>query len=167
MDLKEQIIKELVEKGIFEAIGDGISIQNVNFKILYQNKIQKKMIGDHVGEYCYAAYEKRKKTCTGCPLAETFKDGKIHTKERSAPTDKGVIYVEITTSPIRVATGEIIAGIEVVRDITERKQKDEEIKNRMEELENYYQMAVHRELKMKQQKEEIEKLKSELSKYKK
>jgi PAS domain S-box-containing protein len=124
---KEQIIKELVEKGVFEAIGDGISIQDTNFKVLYQNKVHKSMIGDHAGEYCYHAYEKREKACKGCPLAETFKDGKIHTRERSAPTDKGTLYVEITSSPIKVPTGEIIAGIEVVRDITERKRLDKNL----------------------------------------
>jgi PAS domain-containing protein len=167
MDSREQIIHELVEKGIFEAIGDGISIQDTNFKILYQNKIHKNMIGDHAGEYCYNAYEKRIITCEGCPLAETFKDGKIHTKERSAPTDKGTIYVEITTSPIKIPTGEIMAGIEVVRDITERKKMDREIKNRIKELEDFYNMTINRELKMKQLKEEIEQLKAELLKYKK
>jgi PAS domain S-box-containing protein len=124
MDPREQIINEIVEKGIFDAIGDGISIQDTNFKILYQNDVHKKIIGNHVGEYCYNAYEKRKNRCKGCPLAETFKDGEIHTKERSAPTDKGIIYVEITSSPIKVPTGEIIAGVEVVRDVTERKKSE-------------------------------------------
>ena len=37
---------------------------------------------------------------------------------------------------------------------------------RVEELEAFYQMAVGRELKMKELKEEIEILKSELAKYK-
>jgi PAS domain S-box-containing protein len=128
MNPKEQIIHELVEKGVFDAIGDGISIQNTNYKILYQNKIHKDLVGSHVGEYCYNSYEKRKDRCKGCPLAETFKDGEIHRRERSAPTDKGTIYVEITTSPIKVPSGEIIAGIEVVRDITERKNLEEKLK---------------------------------------
>jgi PAS domain S-box-containing protein len=128
MDQREQIIHEFVEKGIYDAIGDGISIQDTNYKILYQNKIHINLVGSHVGEYCYNAYEKRKERCKGCPLAETFKDGEIHTKERSAPTDKGTLYVEITTSAIKVPTGEIIAGIEVVRDITERKRLDKNLK---------------------------------------
>ncbi|MHC4183846.1 MAG: PAS domain-containing protein [Planctomycetota bacterium] len=123
---KEQIINELVEKGVYEAIGDGISIQDTNFKILYQNKIHKSIIGDHVGEYCYKAYEKKEKTCNGCPLVETFKDGNIYTKERSTSIDKRTIYVEITSSPIKVPTGEIIAGVEIVRDITKRKRLEEE-----------------------------------------
>jgi hypothetical protein len=84
MNYKEQIVQELIEKGVFDAVGDGISIQDTNFKILYQNKVHINFVGKHVGEYCYNAYEKRKERCKGCPLAETFKDGEIHTKERSA-----------------------------------------------------------------------------------
>ncbi|MHA2219412.1 MAG: PAS domain-containing protein [Candidatus Hodarchaeales archaeon] len=138
MDPREQIINELVEKGVFEAIGDGISIQDTNFKVLYQNKVHISMIGAHAGEYCYHAYEKREKRCEGCPLAETFKDGEIHTRERSAPTDKGTIYVEITSSPIKVPTGEIIAGIEVVRDITERKKTEDALEKSENELRSIY-----------------------------
>jgi PAS domain S-box-containing protein len=174
MNYKEQIISELVEKGVFEAIGDGISIQDTNYKVLYQNKVHINLVGSHVGEYCYNAYEKREDRCKGCPLADTFKDGEIHTKERSAPTDKGTLYVEITTSAIKVPTGEIIAGIEVVRDITERKKIEGELKRRVNELEEFYSMSVGRELRMQElknkiekQKSEIKKLESELSRYKK
>lgn len=124
MNYKEQIVHEIIEKGVFDALGDGISIQDMKYKILYQNKVHISFIGNHVGKYCYKAYEKRKNRCKGCPLEETFKDGKIHTKERSTSIDNGTLYVEITTSPIKVATGEIIAGIEIVRDITERKLMD-------------------------------------------
>jgi polyhydroxyalkanoate synthesis regulator phasin len=54
----------------------------------------------------------------------------------------------------------------VGRDITERKKTEKEIRKRVEELENFYKITITRKIKMKQQKEEIEKLKSELSKYK-
>jgi PAS domain S-box-containing protein len=131
----EQVIKETLEQGIIEAIGDAISIQNPDFKILYQNQAHKDIIGDHVGEHCYQAYEQRDSVCEGCPLAMTFQDGGIYTKERSAPTDRGTIYVEITSSPLRDKTGKIIAGIEVVRDITERKTVEFYIERNAEILE--------------------------------
>jgi PAS domain S-box-containing protein len=127
MNYKEKKISALVEKGIFESIGDGISIQDTNFKILYQNKVHKNLLGNHLGQYCYNAYGKKEETCTGCPLAETFKDGKIHTRERSVPSDTETLFVEITSSAIKIPTGEIIAGIEVVRDISERKIIEEEL----------------------------------------
>lgn len=52
-------------------------------------------------------------------------------------------------------------------DITERKRMEEELRKRIEDLEKFYDMAVSRELKMKEMKNEIESLKVELSKYKK
>lgn len=51
-------------------------------------------------------------------------------------------------------------------DITERKLMGEELRKRVEELERFYDMAVSRELKLKEMKNEIESLKVELSKYK-
>jgi DNA-binding NtrC family response regulator len=48
-----------------------------------------------------------------------------------------------------------------------RKKAEEELKNRVKELEDFYNMAVLRELKMVELKKEIENLKEELSKYKK
>jgi PAS domain S-box-containing protein len=60
------------------------------------------------------------------------------------------------------------------RDITERKKAEESLKSseqelikRVKELEEFYGMAVGRELRMKQLKNEIEKLTKELEKYKK
>jgi PAS domain S-box-containing protein len=74
------------------------------------------------------AYERNEQRCEGCGVAQVFKDGGTHVVERSAPTDKGIIYVEITASPLRDSTGNIVAGIEVVHDITKRKQSEEAIR---------------------------------------
>jgi hypothetical protein len=61
-----------------------------------------------------------------------------------------------------------------IRDITERKKsenalkkKEKELKERVKELEEFYDMAVGREIRMSQLKEENEELKKELEKYKK
>lgn len=116
----EQIIKDIAEQGVLEAIGDAVSIQDTDFRILYQNQAHKDIIGDHFGKHCYEAYERRKFVCEACPIAMTFEDGGVHTQERSAPTDAGTITVEITASPLRDKKGKIVAGIEVARDITQK-----------------------------------------------
>lgn len=133
-ELRNAVTKADEEKAkseaIIAAIGDGISIQDTNFKILYQNQVHKNFVGDHVGEYCYMAYEKREDVCQGCPVAMSFEDGRIHMSERSVTTEEGISYYEITSSPLKDSSSKIIAGIEVVRDITERKRIEEDIKIR-------------------------------------
>lgn len=120
-----QLIKEISQaEGIISAIGDGISILDRTFQILYENQAHRDMMGAHVGEKCYKAYPKRQGICGGCPVALAFKDGKVHTVEREIQTDKGTRYTEITASPLQDSKGNIIAGIEVVRDITDRKQTE-------------------------------------------
>jgi PAS domain S-box-containing protein len=54
-------------------------------------------------------------------------------------------------------TGTLSSG----EDITLRKKIEQELKDRIEELESFYEMSIERELKMKQLKEEITRLKSE------
>jgi len=106
---------------IIEAMGDGVSIQDTHFRVLYQNTAHKKLAGDHIGEYCYAAYEHRDRVCEGCPVAMSFDDGLVHRTERDVDTDFGNISVEITSSPLKDAVGRVIAAVEIVRDTSLRK----------------------------------------------
>ncbi len=132
----EAALKKALEKAgaeqsksdaILAAIGDGISIQDRDMTILFQNEIHKKMKGDNVGSFCYQAYEQNSKPCKGCPVVASFHDGKVHKEERSVPVPNGTRYVEITASPLIDQNGEIYAGIEVVRDITNTKRMTEEV----------------------------------------
>ncbi len=117
-------------EAIITALGDGLIIQDTDYKIIYQNQVQKDSYGDREGELCYRAYEGNDKICEDCPVEKTFKDGKIHRSERRIPTDKGVSYYELTSSPLRDSEGKIIAGVKIIRDITTRKHADDE-KNRL------------------------------------
>ncbi|MGQ9569422.1 MAG: response regulator [Thermodesulfovibrionales bacterium] len=54
-----------------------------------------------------------------------------------------------------------------VEERNARKRAEEQLKKRFKELEEFYEMAVNRELKMVELKEEIERLKEELRRYRK
>jgi PAS domain S-box-containing protein len=115
------------EKSRFEAIiaamGEGISIQDRNYRVLYQNQVHRGLVGGgHVGEMCYRAYQRREQVCPGCHLARAYLDGKVHRAEQSRTNKDGVLHYEIVASPLLDPSGEVIAGIEMVRDITARKQ---------------------------------------------
>jgi PAS domain S-box-containing protein len=130
---KEELVKKVVtekakEDAILGAIGEGISIQDTQFKVLYQNQLHREMMGSHIGEYCYKAFQKREQVCEECHLAMTFKDGRTHKREQKVITDKGTVYLEITASPLTDLSGKLIAGIDVARDITERRVMEERLR---------------------------------------
>ncbi|HEY9205770.1 MAG TPA: PAS domain S-box protein [Candidatus Methanoperedens sp.] len=129
-------------EAILAAMGDAVSIQDTDFKILYQNTIHIGIIGDHKGEYCYRAYENRNHICDGCPVAMSFKDGKIHTEERSITKGNELSCFEITASPLRDSKGNIIAGIEICRDVTGRKQAEKLIIESEEKYKNLVELTT-------------------------
>ena len=140
--LKKAADEKARSEAIIAAMGDGISIQDRSFRVLYQNRIHRELVGEHVGEYCYRAYQGRDLVCDGCHVAMSFDDGKIHKKEQSRQTEKGTFHYEIISSPLRDSKGEIIAGIEAVRDITGRKQMEITLR---ESEEGFKTLAIERE----------------------
>jgi len=61
---------------------------------------------------------------------------------------------------------ELIARIKQVKMCEELKKREQELKKKVKELEEFYDMAVGRELRMKELKEEIEELKEASERYK-
>jgi PAS domain S-box-containing protein len=92
-----------------------------------------------IGRHCYEVLHRSEIPCTEfrgtCPVRTVFETG------GSAMTvhlhydryDRGH-YVEIGASPIKDSEGNIIAVIEVLRDITEKKEKEEKILRQNREL---------------------------------
>lgn len=121
---KQSDLKKVIQTGsaaILAALGDAISIQDTELRIIYQNNAHISLMGSHPGEFCYAAYQGKDAPCPGCHLLESFKDGLVHRREAS--TDKpgrGRMHVEIISTPLSNENGEIIGGVESVRDITKR-----------------------------------------------
>ena len=107
-------------EAIIAAIGEGISIQDRDFRVLYQNEVHRNLAGPHVGDLCHEAYRSLPSVCGDCPLARAFADGRVHSAERVLEGPDGIRHIEITSSPLRDASGAIVAGIELVRDVTDR-----------------------------------------------
>lgn len=122
-------------EAILASMSDAISVQDTDFKVLYQNQAHRELMGEHVGEFCYAAYQHKDAVCEGCHLAISFRDGLRHRREASAVTERGMRYVEIISSPLRDANGAIVAGIESVRDITERREAEEKLRQQQTAME--------------------------------
>ena len=113
-------------EAIIAAMGDGISIHSPDYAILYENKVLRELIGKREGAACHRFHGCLSRGRDECPVVRTFADGRIHTVESEAVTDRGAVPVEITTSPIRGAAGEVASVVSLVRDISERKHAEEE-----------------------------------------
>ncbi len=134
---------------VLEALGDAISIQDPDLKILYQNPRHIQMMGNQLGKYCYEAYQNRDTVCPGCHLLVAFRERKTSRRITSTThSSRGTIHVEIIASPLVDENGTIVAGIEAVRDITERKLMEERLQAITSDLEQkaWKLMAANKEL---------------------
>jgi signal transduction histidine kinase len=93
------------------------------------------LIGDLVGKVCYQAGEGRDAVCDDCPVELSFQDGLVHRAERTRNTGTATFSLDITSSPLRDAAGNIVAVVELVRDNTEKKRAEEALRRSHEKLE--------------------------------
>ena len=114
-------------EAVLAAVGDGITVQDREFRVLYQNSVHRELYGDHAGECCYQAYHGRDRLCDGCLLERSFRDGSVHRREVPVSVAGGLVHRELTSSPLKDVRGRIIAGVEVVRDITDRKRLETQL----------------------------------------
>jgi len=116
-------------ESILSTIDEGISIQSTDFKVLYQNQAHMRIFGGNTGgEHCYQAFIHADSLCPGCPVEEVFRDGNVHKLEKEISKNGEVRFIEIKASPVRDASGNIVAGIEAVRDITECKSSEKKMR---------------------------------------
>jgi PAS domain S-box-containing protein len=127
---------EIGSRAILDAIGDAISIQDRDLRIVYQNRAHIRLMGEHLGEYCYAAYQHKSEACDGCHLLQSFADGEVHRRQTSAVVpERGTIHTEIVSAPVRDSSGEIVGGIESVRDVTGRVLMEQRLQKQLAAIE--------------------------------
>lgn len=114
-------------EGILEALGEAVSIQDADLRVLYQNPAHQKLTGDNVGRFCYEAYRKEPEPCRGCHLLASFADGRVHKAELGPAASATGGYVEVIGSCLKGSDGKPLYGIEIVRDITVRKLQEQEM----------------------------------------
>jgi len=130
----EEALRQSEERisGILASLADYISMIDEDMNIVFANERAKRMFGpDLLGKKCYAAYHRRSRPCESCPVIETFKDGKIHQHETAVIGADGTRFqFWCTTSVVaKDKTGHPTLVVEVSRDITDRKQVEEALKD--------------------------------------
>lgn len=145
-------VEQFVKGGavaVLDALGDAISIQDPELRVIYQNPRHIQLMGNQLGKYCYVGYQGRDTVCPGCHLVIAFQERKTNRRLTSTShSTRGTIHVEIIASPLMDEDGTIVAGIEAVRDITERVLIEERLKAITCDLEQktWKLMAANKEL---------------------
>ncbi len=153
----KRITKFSLHKQVLETLPDGITIQDTDYNIIYQNTFMQKTFGSHIGEKCYVIYEKREQICEGCGLEKAFKTGKPTMVHRTALTqDKEMSHWENSCFPLFDNEGGIIAGVEVCRDVTDRVSLTEEVRERSIELGKLNDQLNRNKTELEKHREELE-----------
>jgi len=184
--VKRCLEKRILEKKLNEAngllnavlgaMGEGVIVIDKEMKIVAANRGFIQRINsrreDAIGRKCYEVSHHYEVCCKErgeeCPVLETFRTGEpvraVHTHYDALGNP---FKAEVNSYPIKDEKGKVIQAVETVMDVTDRVRHEEEMKKRVKELEEFYDMAIGRELRMAELKKEIEGLKEELSRYKK
>ncbi|MEW6500017.1 MAG: response regulator [Thermodesulfobacteriota bacterium] len=115
---------------LLDALPDGIIQLSADLKIRWANKAMVRLVDRQAqletrGNFCHAALWNRETPCDPCPVARSFKSGRIEEGNTVTPNDKNL---EIRAVPIPGASGEIESVIEIMRDITDRRKLEEQLR---------------------------------------
>jgi len=121
-------------KAIFNAIQDGISVLDTEMNVIMINHAMEKWYGNVVGNKCYEAYQNRREPCEDCPTIEAMKSGEMESRVVPGPKGSTVEWVELFSYPV-IEDGRVKLVVEFVRDITERKRMEDELREALESYE--------------------------------
>ena len=162
-DEYEQALKTLrsFEKAL-ETMQIGVTITDLKGKILYINPADLAM---HGFEGDNLKGKNVKLFAPGDNWKPMSKD-RIQSMKRwkrdaiNRKKDGSTFSVHLMSDVVTNEDGEPIGIVTTCEDITDRKGMEKEIKMRVEDLEKFYEMSIGREVKMKELKKEIERLKA-------
>jgi PAS domain S-box-containing protein len=138
---------------LVENLPLGVTVMDRDFRIQYANPALERLFrvgrGHFQGQTCYRAYEQRDAPCAHCPGARALADHGTHDVEtRGVREDGSVMHVHNRAVVHRNDRGEAIGFIEIVEDITDRKQAQEKEREQIEELRRWQGVMLDREERM-------------------
>jgi PAS domain S-box-containing protein len=116
-------------RSFVENIDLGINLIDADHNIVMVNAAQsrhfKKPVSETIGKKCYQEFEKRDTVCPHCPGVQTIATGKpAECEAEGIRDDQSHFHVRLQTFPIFGKDGTVTDFIEVVEDITKRKEME-------------------------------------------
>ncbi len=151
--------KNLIE-GIFNSIQDGISVLNPDLSIRKVNKAMEKWYDKNLplqGKKCYEAYQNRSEPCQPCPSLKAMETGVMQVEAVKLPDNiEGIEWIESYSYPFIDPEGNAIGVVEFIRDITDRKKAEQEIKNTKLKVERLHEKTL--QINLAEKEEQVHKL---------
>jgi PAS domain S-box-containing protein len=158
---------------VLRSIGDAVIATDTKGSVMFMNTVAENLTGykqeeaiDKDIEEIFNIINEGTMEKVGNPIQKVLEEGVVVSLVNHTvliAKDGTEIPIHDSAAPIRDAKGALIGVVLVFHDISDRRQMENDLKEKLEDLEKFYDLAVNRELKMKELKEETEKLKSELN----
>ena len=129
------IEEEVMLKSVLDTVNDGVTIIDRDLNVIFHNEAIRKNFGDIKGRLCYEAFRGRVEPCVDCLILKVLKDGKQRKVLSDTVGPQGqVMWMECAAGPLMDDDGNIIAAVEIVRDVTEQMHLSAECKTLKREM---------------------------------
>lgn len=137
IEAQDRARNERLIQNIFESMAEGLAVVDRDYRILAANRAYCGKAGrtraDVIGKHCYEVAHGVQRPCfemgIDCPLRHTFATGEPRSVVYDHAFGAGKSSItEVTSYPIRDASGTVVSAIEIYNDISEKWKLEEQLR---------------------------------------